>query len=172
MEIEIKVNKRSKRILLRVMPNGTVRVTIPSKKHEEHAIEFVQKNHAWVAKRKAVISQQQQIPEISKYQKERVKRQLRKMLTPLIDRACEIYKVKYKKLTFRHTVSRWGSCSMNNTLSFNLKLFFLPQHLKEYIVVHEVCHLVEHNHSATFWKEVAKTVPDYKNKRKELKNYV
>ncbi len=172
MDIEVKINKRSKRLLLRVMPNGIVRVTIPSKLHEKSALEFVHRNHDWIAERRNKLQNQQPLPEISKYQKERVRRQLRKMLTPLINETCKIYNVQYKKLTFRQTTSRWGSCSMNGTLSFNLKLFFLPQHLREYIVVHEVCHLVEHNHSTAFWNAVAKSVPDYKNKRKELKNYV
>ena len=172
MEIEIKINKRSRRILLRVMPQGNIRVTIPSKRHEQHARDFVQKNLHWIEDRKNKLSRQHQMPEITKYQKERRRRQLRKILTPMIDKACEFYNIKYEKLTFRQTTSRWGSCSMSKTLSFNLKLFYLPQHLQEYIVVHEVCHLLEHNHSADFWELVSKSVPDYKNKRNELKNYV
>lgn len=63
----------------------------------------------------------------------------------------------------------WGSCSRKGTLSFNVRMLFLPEPLQEYLVVHELCHLHEFNHSPRFWALVARAVPEYKERRKELK---
>lgn len=67
--------------------------------------------------------------------------------------------------------SRWGSCDGNNNLKFNYKLFMLPEYIQYYIIIHELCHTVEHNHSENFWALVKRFVPDYKQAKNELKKY-
>lgn len=67
--------------------------------------------------------------------------------------------------------SRWGCCDCHNALTFNYKLFMLPQRLQDYVIVHELCHIKFHNHSTNFWRLVEKYCPHYKAFRKELKNY-
>jgi predicted metal-dependent hydrolase len=73
--------------------------------------------------------------------------------------------VAYKRVTIRDQVSRWGSCSSNGALSFNWRLVLAPHDVLDYVVVHEVCHLVEHNHSAAFWKLVARRRPNYEDSK-------
>ncbi len=67
--------------------------------------------------------------------------------------------------------SRWGCCDIKGNILFNYKLFMLPPRIREYVIIHELCHLRHHNHSAAFWKLVEYYLPDYKECRKELKNF-
>ena len=76
--------------------------------------------------------------------------------------------VRYNKITVRRLVSRWGSCSSGKNLSFNCLLALVPDDVLDYVVVHELCHLKEMNHSEKFWREVERVIPDYKEKRKWL----
>jgi predicted metal-dependent hydrolase len=82
----------------------------------------------------------------------------------------KIYELSFNHITIRDTKSRWGSCSKKGNLNFNYRIVFLPPPLADYLVVHELCHLQEFNHSQKFWNLVAVAVPDYKKLRKELKN--
>jgi len=81
----------------------------------------------------------------------------------------EHYKLKYKRVTFRNQKTRWGSCSSDKNLNFNWRLIMAPIEIIDYVVVHELCHLKNMNHSAAFWRLVAEAVPDYKERRKWLK---
>lgn len=78
---------------------------------------------------------------------------------------------KYNRLTFRDNVSNWGSCSFDNNISLNVKLMKLPDELIDYVILHELCHTVEKNHSEAFWKLVGKVCPNYEILRKRLKNF-
>lgn len=79
------------------------------------------------------------------------------------------YGFPIRKVAIRNTKSRWGSCSKQGNLNFNYKILFLPPHIADYIIVHELCHLKEFNHSVNFWNLVAEVVPDHKAIRAELK---
>ncbi len=77
--------------------------------------------------------------------------------------------VIYKRVAIRNTKRSWGSCSSLGNLNFNYKLLFLPSCLRDYIIVHELCHLKELNHSKKFWQEVEKVMPNYKYRQAELR---
>ena len=81
------------------------------------------------------------------------------------------YQCRPIRVRLRSQVSRWGSCSRKGVLNLNIKLGLLPPELAEYVLVHEVCHLREFNHSPAFWKLVQERVPDYREKRRELRRY-
>jgi hypothetical protein len=76
----------------------------------------------------------------------------------------------YKKLQIKNTVSRWGSCSSKGTLSFHYKILFLPKELQRYLIVHELCHLKEMNHSKRFWDAVKHEYPEYEGPKRRLKS--
>ncbi|HSL88107.1 MAG TPA: M48 family metallopeptidase, partial [Ignavibacteriaceae bacterium] len=73
------------------------------------------------------------------------------------------------KIIIRRQKTRWGSCSVNRTLSFNFKLLMLRADIIDYVIVHELCHLNELNHSSNYWSLVGEILPGYKLLRKELK---
>lgn len=80
-----------------------------------------------------------------------------------------IYNFKWNRIVIRNQKTRWGSCSRKGNLNFNYKIALLPPESADYIIVHELCHLGEFNHSQKFWDLVAKTIPDYLVIRKDLR---
>jgi len=77
----------------------------------------------------------------------------------------------FGRITVREQKSRWGSCSAKNNLNFNWKLILAPKEALEYVVIHELCHLIHFNHSEKFWQEVSSRMPNYDIWRKWLKNH-
>lgn len=81
------------------------------------------------------------------------------------------YDFKYQKLSFRNNISNWGSCTYDNCINLNIKLMKLPDEVIDYVILHELCHTVEKNHSESFWQLVEKVCPEYKKLRAELKKF-
>ncbi|NBX49499.1 M48 family peptidase, partial [bacterium] len=79
------------------------------------------------------------------------------------------YGFSYGKISVRNQQTRWGSCSKRGNLNFNYRILFLPPHLADYLIVHELCHLKEFNHSPRFWALVAQGCPNYHACKKELR---
>lgn len=79
------------------------------------------------------------------------------------------YNYKYNRISIKNVKTRWGSCSKRGNINFNYKIALIPSDLADYIIVHELCHIGELNHSGDFWNLVEKTIPDYREKRARLK---
>ncbi len=79
------------------------------------------------------------------------------------------YGVIYNKVFIKNSRTRWGSCSEKGNLNFNYRIALLPEALADYVVVHELCHLIHFNHSPAFWAEVARTVPNWRVLRRQLR---
>ena len=81
----------------------------------------------------------------------------------------QYYEVTWNRVAIRNQKRCWGSCSAKKNLNFNYKILFLPAHLADYIIVHELCHLVEMNHGQKFWDLVAEQMPEYVAHVRELR---
>ena len=82
---------------------------------------------------------------------------------------CQTHGRFYRNITIREQKTRWGSCSSEKNLNFNWKLILAPPEVLDYVVVHELCHLKEMNHSKAFWDEVGKVMPEYETYKLWLK---
>lgn len=83
----------------------------------------------------------------------------------------EHYQLSYNRVAVRNQRRCWGSCTSLKNLNFSYRILFLPPELADYIIVHELCHLKELNHSPRFWALVAETIPNYQLHRKALREY-
>src|SRR5690606_23758883 len=101
----------------------------------------------------------------------RHKERARAYIHTLITRMNAHYGFCPQRVSIKDLRSRWGSCSELGNLNFTYRLIHIPEHLAEYVVAHELCHLKELNHSERFWSLVAVAVPNHKARRRELDRY-
>ena len=101
---------------------------------------------------------------------ERLRALAKEELPPRLARLAAIHGFRYNKVFIKNNASNWGSCSSLGNINLNLRLVKLPQELQDYVMLHELCHLKEMNHSKRFWREVEKILPDYKESVKWFKD--
>ena len=99
----------------------------------------------------------------------RVREHARALVHERIRHFNDVYGFKIGKVFIKNHKSRWGSCSAKGNINFNYKILFLPTEIVDYIIVHELCHLVEFNHSERFLSLVVRTIPDHKRRRRHLR---
>lgn len=97
------------------------------------------------------------------------KRNAKRKFTEKTERYAKIVGVEPKSTSIKSFKSRWGSCSPEGDLDFNWAVVMAPNRIVDYIVIHELCHLLHHDHSPKFWKEVERVMPDYKEHKEWLK---
>lgn len=97
------------------------------------------------------------------------KEQARALVLARLSHHNDYYCLEWKRVAIRNQRRCWGSCSSLKNLNFNYKILFLPAHLQDYIIVHELCHLAELNHGPRFWALVAERIPDYPRRIAELR---
>lgn len=169
VEITIKRHHWSRRVRLSVQHDGRVVVTMPKRASMRRVLAFIEEKRVWIEEKvksvKGRVSSHHPQPLLGEEGRQKV----RELIEPIVDRYCQMFGVTCKRISIRNQRSRWGSCSSKQTLSFNVRLMTLPRELVEYVVVHEVCHLLEMNHSSRFWQFVATALPDFRNRRAVLK---
>ncbi len=175
LEIQYRVSTRAKRLRVAVHHDGRVVVTKPQKMSVKIAEQFLHNKYRWIEEKVAyfikrkerVLRETPQVFLVGTY--EEYKEQARALVHARLQHYNEMYNFTYHAVAIRNQKSRWGSCSKKGNLNFSYKLALLPPHLADYIIVHELCHLREFNHSAQFWQLVAYAIPEYKKMRKELR---
>jgi predicted metal-dependent hydrolase len=173
--IKLRRTARSKYIRISIHSSGEVVVSAP--KHIPQTIiqKFVSSKEAWIKnkleyfKKHPYIKPAPSIYTTAHYKKH--KEEARALIQERLDHFNTHYKASYGRVSIKNQKSRWGSCSKRGNLNFNYRILFLPKDICDYVIVHEICHLKELNHSKRFWKLVAETVPNYAELRKQLRAF-
>jgi len=167
----IKQSPRARRMRITIQRDGSVVATIPRRFDLTLLDKFVQQKKDWILHKVQYFlnSPLRYVKPSSKKDYLLYKDEVKKLVESRLEYFNQFYNFKYDRITVRNQKSRWGSCSRKGNLNFNYKLHFLPPEIRDYIIVHELCHLGEFNHSPRFWKLVEKTTPQYKHLRKALK---
>ncbi len=140
------------RISLSVKPSGEVRLSYPRIVSTAKALRFLEDKAEWVLQmREKVGERAMQGADYTPAQIEALRREAKQVLPAMVERLAKANGFKYERITIRATRSKWGCCTSQNNLSLSLFLMTLPTHLQEFVVLHELCHTVHHNHSAEFY---------------------
>lgn len=166
---------RSKRrtLSIEITPDLRVVVRAPNRLSGSDIGYFINEKHKWIEKHlesmKARVGQVEQVRKFTDDELAELKRRALPLIAERVEHFAPIVGVDYGRITVRSQTTRWGSCSAKGNLSFNCLLALLPREVLDYVVVHELCHRKEMNHSARFWAEVVRILPDYAVRRRWLK---
>jgi len=207
-------NRRARRYVLRLRPDGAARVTIPRGGSATDARRFAERNKEWLERQLQRMAARPSRPKewwigteilfrvepvkleagvngqsgMIRFGSEVVKatnpaadlrptieRHLWRLaaneLPPKVLEYAALHQLPVRRITVRNQRSRWGSCSRRGTISLNWRLIQTPAFVRDYLVVHEIMHLKEMNHSSRFWREVERACPDYEAAEQWLKRH-
>ena len=174
--IEIPIIRSKRKTLgLEVKYDGTVNARVPMRAPREIIERFIREHEAWIIRKRQEWSRagnnRDDMSGLPPIETKEGKAKIRQYIEGQVEYCAKIMGVTYGRISMRNQKTRWGSCSSNGNLNFNNRLLFVPKELVDYVVVHELAHRKEMNHSNAFWNVVEKYMPDYKERRKKLREY-
>ncbi len=172
----LKTSQRTKNIRLTICCNASLEITRPRKISKRKVKRFIIQKEKWILEKinyfKKLKPHQVKSAQASHKNYLKYKTEAFNLINERLKVFNKIYNFQYNRVVVKNQRTIWGSCSEKKNLNFNYKLLFLSKIHRDYIIVHELCHLKELNHSKNFWKLVKITVPNYKDIRRELKECV
>lgn len=171
----VRRSRRSRTMRLIVTKKREVVVTVPLRGVTGRLVrEFVSAHREWIKRQLMRMEKYKDLIPLPNSKKDYLekKTEISRLLRERVEFFTKLYGFNYARISVRNQSSIWGSCSRRGNLQFNYKIYYLPVILRDYIVVHEVCHLREPNHSERFWSLVARSVPEHKEMRKRLRKYM
>lgn len=163
------VRSRRKTVAIHITPEGEVELRCPLRFPARQCDAIIESKRSWIEKQLGRL-RTGQLPPYSVQEIQEMKKALLPVLKERADFYGGILGVTYERITVRSQRTRWGSCSGTGSLSFNCLLAQVPEAVRDYVVVHELCHRKHMNHSPAFWTEVERVLPDYRTPRKWLKD--
>ena len=158
------IRSRRKSISLEISRQGRILVRAPLSMRDAEIARFVSGKEEQIREQ---ASGQRLTAEEIRALADRARREI----PPRVEMFARKAGVSYGRITIRNQKSRWGSCSSRGNLNFNCLLMLAPPGVTDYVIVHELCHRIEMNHSARFWAEVERVMPDYRVPRKWLRDH-
>ena len=175
--INIQVIKSERKSLsLEIKRDGQVILRAPYWITDTQIQHFLRQKSAWIKKHLAKVqasppAEVQPSERMTKEELHKLAERAAKEIPPRVAHFAPLIGVTYGRITIRNQKSRWGSCSSKGNLNFNCLLMLTPREIVDYVVVHELCHRKEMNHSRQFWAEVERILPDYRQREKWLKEH-
>lgn len=172
MKIEIKRSSR-RSLAVEIRTDCSVVVRAPRWVTDKDIESFVRARYDWITRHIKLMEERQRTKEnikpLTAEEKERLTSEALAVIPEKVRYFALILGVSYGRITIRNQKTRWGSCSAKGNLNFNYLLLLMPEEILDYVVVHELCHRLELNHSPAFWRLVEKVLPDYRQRRLWLK---
>ncbi len=156
---------------IQIKRDGQIVVRAPRIMPEFEICRFVEEKSDWIERTlRKIESANRELCDLPEIDIDELANMACEYIPERVEYFAPIVGVEYNNITIRNQKTRWGSCSGKGNLNFNCLLMLTPREIADYVVVHELCHLIEMNHSDSFWKEVERVLPDYKKSRAWLKN--
>ena len=158
---------------LEITLDGKVKVRAPKRTPKSAVDRFFMEKEGWILKHltKAVQNKTPAPPPLPEGERRRYMELARDIFARKTAYYASVMHVNYGRISIRGQRTRWGSCSGRGNLNFNWRLIFAPEPVLDYIVIHELAHRKEMNHSQAFYRVVASVMPDYKEQQKWLKDH-
>ncbi len=173
-EILVKIVRSNRRSAGLEVKGEQVTARVPFRFPQEDVIQMIESHAKWISDKLELARERKRNGTTIHISPEDLTEekiaQMKEKFRQKVETYAKLMGVTYGRITIRNQKTRWGSCSSDGNLNFNFKLFFLPEHLMDYVVVHELSHRIHMNHSKDFWKVVATYCPDYKKCTQELKH--
>ncbi len=166
------IRSRRRTIAVQIKEGGRVVVRTPYSASRAQVEQFLKERREWILKNQKALreAQKQKLSITEEMRREGVEKAM-KIIPERVGHYARLMGVSYGRITIREQKTRWGSCSGKGNLNFNWKLTLMPAELLDYVVVHELAHRREMNHSRDFWRIVEQVLPDYQTRRRELKEW-
>ena len=161
-----------KTLAVQLRPDGSLVIRAPRRMKDDEILRFVRSRETWLRQHldriRAEREKRENTERLSDEELKRLARLAAQILPLRVSFFAPMVGADYGRITVRCQKTRWGSCSSQGNLNFNCLLMLAPPEVWDYVVVHELCHRLEMNHSPRFWAEVGRVCPDYKKHRKWL----
>lgn len=172
MEYKIIRHHKRKRIMITVSPLGEVTVKAGKFTSDKYIEEFVNSKKGWIEKQQKYFADKYHHRiQVTKEERDSLKKQFLPIMEELVFKYSRIMNVTVKSVKITVAEKRWGSCGRDGAICFSYRAALVSQKCREYLVVHELCHIKHFNHSKDFYNEIEKYIPDYRDAEKELDGY-